>query len=218
MPNSYVALPVEGWHSAGKKFRTQQRTVGGLVVESPAFTTAPRATFYLSTPVQACAGGKYFLDFYNIPSSGKIRYVEKLFIQNAQLTAIASGVSPATVGAIEFEIHRTNNYPTNGTNMNGVRADSADGTIMPYNCVYGATIVAESTLLYSWYTNNDEIGLTGAFPQFMYQAMISQQPEPDLGEFKSFKLLEGQGFCVKQITNYTLGQFAVLAVISEEDV
>jgi hypothetical protein len=214
MPDSYVGLPQENWYGAGKLFRAQERTIGGNVVEETFYALSGEPTYWAFAPAQACAGNKYFFAFLNNAGSGKVRTVRKLFIQNAQLAVIASGTSPATVGMIEIDILRITAI-TGGTAITPNPADTTDPAMTNYTCVYSPTSCTDSTLLCAWYTNNDEIGVTGDIWQAMIQQLISADPEEGWGKFAETRLNPGEGLAVKMITNFTLGQFSVFAVISE---
>lgn len=215
MPESYVALPVEGWHSAGKKFRAKQRTVGANTVQEQSITPAGSPTYWVWAPAQACAQNKYFLAFLNNVGSAQYLTVKKLFIVNAQLTAITSGVSPSTVGQIQINVERITAV-TGGTALTANPLDTGDGALTNYVAYSTATGVTDSTLLYSWFTNNDEIGLTGDIFLAMFEQAASNLAEGEFGEFKEFEVGPGEGFAVKMITNYTLGQFGALAVLTKE--
>jgi hypothetical protein len=213
MPESYIGLPVDAF--TGKKFRARERTVGSTTVLEQSISPAPSPTYWVWAPAQACAGGKYFLAFLNAVASGQYLTVKKLFIVNAQLAAIVSGVTPSTVGQIQIDVRRITAIVA-GTAITANPIDTVDGALTNYTAVYSPTTCTDSTLLYSWFTNNDEIGVTGDIWMAIVEQFASSLAEGDFGEFKEFEVGPGEGFAVKMITNYTLGQFGVLAVLTKE--
>lgn len=214
MPESYLRLPAESTFT-GKKFRAMQRTYAGSTVLEQYSGPAGEPTHYVFAPAQACAQNKYFWAFFNGAASTKVRTVRKLFLQNAQLPAIVSGIAPATVGMMQFDFLRITAV-TGGTAITATPVDTNDPTLTNYSAYYGATGVTDSTVLFSWFTNNDELGLTGDISQGTIQAFLSLVTESPWGELRDIELQPGQGLAVKQITNFTLGQFSVLGVLSED--
>lgn len=199
----------------GKKLRTRQRVIGADTIQEQFIAIAAEKTYYVRTGAILTAQNRLFMAFLNNAGSGQVLKVRRLFIQNCQLTAITSGTAPATVGGIEFEVRKITSI-TGGTSLTANPADSVDGALANYNARSAPTSVTEGASLYSWYTNNDEIGLTGAFSQYQFQALTSSLI--DGWELRELTLQPGEGFCVKQITNISgRGQFDVLAVISKED-
>jgi hypothetical protein len=210
MPASYVRVPPDG---TGKKLRTRERSVGADVVHEQMLVLGAEPCWYLRSGPLACAANKIFLAFLNNAGSGQVLKVRRIWIQNAQLPAITSGTAPATVGMMQFDVKRIT-AATGGTALTANPIDTVDGALPTYTAYATATGVTESTVLYPWYTNNDEIGLTGGFPQAIYQQVVSSLI--DGWEIRELTLNPGEGFCVKQITNFTLGQFDVLAVIAKD--
>lgn len=210
MPHSYIQLPLDG---SGKKLRTRQRVLEDDTVQEQIFALGAEPSYYVQTPAIACAQNKLFLSFMNNALSGQVLKLRRLWILNAQLTAITSGTAPATVGMMEFQVKRISAI-IGGTAVTPQPTDTVDGALTNYTAVHTATSATEGVQLYSWYTNNDEAGLTGDMWQAMLQQCISSAI--DGWEMREIELQPGEGFCVKQITNFTLGQFSVLAVISKE--
>lgn len=214
MPASYVELP-DDTGMPGKKFRAQQRTVGADTVYEQSVGPGGRPTYWIWAPAQACAQNKYFLALQNGALATKTRIVEKLWITNAQLAVIASGTAPATVGMMEFQVLRVTAI-VGGTATTPNPVDTNDAALSNFTAVYSPTSCTDSTLLFSWFTNNDEIGITGDLLQATLQNLVSSLCEDNWGEFKAVELQPGEGLAVKQITNFTLGQFGVLAVVTED--
>lgn len=203
MPESFVQVPVD---STGKKLRTRQRTIGANTVEEQYMALGADPTWWIWTGSLACAGNKLFLSFLNNAGSGQVLRVRKLFLNNSTLAA-AAGVG------IEFQVKRISAI-VGGTAVVPNIVDTADTALTAVTCVHTATSATEGVILFSWYTNNDEIGLTGGFPQATIQALTSLLPEGP--EIKELVLNPGEGFCVKQITASTIGTFGVLAVVTRD--
>lgn len=210
MPASYIQVPPDG---SGKKLRTRQRVIGADTVEEQFIAVGAEPTYYVKTGPLQCAGNRIFLAFINDAGSGQDLKLRRLFIQNSQMAPIVSGTAPATVGMLVFDVKEISAV-VGGATITPAPCDTADGALTGVTARLQPTSATEGDLLYSWYTNNDEIGLTGAFPQHMFQAAISSAIEG--WEVREITLNPGQGFCVKCITNYTIGTFDVLAVISKE--
>jgi hypothetical protein len=159
-------------------------------------------TYYVWVPQMALAQNKYFLAIRN--TAAQVVKLRKVFLVNAALAAV-TGVG------VQFDVRRISAI-TGGTAITPNPADTADGALPNVTVVHSPTAVTEGALLYSWFTNNDEIGLTGGFPQATLQSLISLQPEGN--EVKELTLNNGEGMCLKQITSTTVGSFGVLAVLT----
>lgn len=200
MPDSFIQLPAD---STGKKMRTRQRTISSQTVEEQFIALGAEPTYMVWAPSQACAANKLFLSILNNAGSGQVLRVRKLFLSNSALTAV-TGVG------IQFDVKRISGI-TGGTGITPNPSDTADGALTNYTATYGNT-ATEGIVLFSWYTNNDEIGLTGGFPQATIQALTSLLPEGP--EIRELTLNPGEGFCLKQITSSAVGSFGVLAVVT----
>ncbi|HEX5780739.1 MAG TPA: hypothetical protein VFX80_02395 [Solirubrobacteraceae bacterium] len=218
-PASFVRVPPDG---TGKKLRTRERVIGADTVHEQFLTLGSDPTWLVRSGPLACAQNKLFLCFRNTASGGyqyeQTLRVRRLYIQNAQLPAIVSGTAPSTVGMMQFDVKRISAY-VGGTAVTAAAYDTAEpeeAALSRYTAHHTATSATEGVTLFSWFTNNDEIGLTGAFPQAMYQQCVSSLI--DGWELRELVLRPGEGFCVKQITNFTLGAFDVLAVVSRDQI
>jgi hypothetical protein len=201
MPESFVQLPAD---STGKKLRTRQRVIGSNTVQEQFVAQSAEPTYYIWVAPVAPAANKYFLACLNTAAQPvKLR---KMFLINAQLTAV-TGVG------LQFDVRRISSI-TAGTGVTPNPADTVDGAIASFTCVHAPSAVTEGVLLYSWYTNNDEIGLTNGFPSSFLQSLISMQPEG--AELRELTLNQNEGFCVKQITSSTVGSYGVLAVVTKD--
>lgn len=192
-------------NSTGNKMRTRRRVVGANTVHEQYVAQAGEPTYYIWVTPMALAANKLFLSFLNT-AAGQIIKLRKLFFINAQLTAV-TGVG------IQFDVKRISGI-SGGTAITPNPVDTGDGALSGVTCVHSATSATEGVLLYSWYTNNDEIGLTNALSMAAVQAMFSAQPEGP--EIKELNMRQNEGFCVKQITSSTIGLYGLLAVITVE--
>jgi len=203
MPESYVQLPVD---STGKKMRTRQRVISAQTVEEQFIALGAEPTYMLWAPAQTPAQNKLFMAVLNQAGSGQVIRVRKLFLSNAALAAVAG------IG-LEFQLKRISAI-AGGTAITANPSDTTDGALTGVTATYGST-ATEGVTLFSWYTNNDEIGVTGGFPQATIQALTSLLPEGP--EIRELTLNPGEGFCFKQITSgtgSTVGSFGVLAVLT----
>jgi hypothetical protein len=191
--------------STGAKTRTRTRVVGANTVHEQYIAQSADPTYYVWSTPAACAQNRQVLSLLNTSATQVIK-VRKLFLINAQLTAV-TGVG------LQYDVKRISTL-TGGTAITPNPADTADGALSGFTCAAGGT-VTEGVLLYSWYTMNDEIGVTAAAAVGGYlQASISMQPEGN--EVKELNLRNGEGFTVKQITNSTVGSYGALAVVTVE--
>lgn len=156
------------------------------------------ASYYIWVSPQACAQNKFFLAFKNT-GADQIVELKELRLINGQ-TAAATGV------AVEFDFIRITAI-TGGTDVTPVQADSGDGTLANFTCVHTATSVTAGSTLFAYFTNNDEVGATGAFPTTAIEGTQNLLPAPIISR-------NGSGVTVKQITNSTAGSFGVLALIN----
>lgn len=204
MAESYVQVATDG---SGKRVRTRSRLVNAVTVEEQYIAMAADPTYYVWVVATACATNKYFWASRNNSATNVIK-LRKLFLCNATTTAV-------TGTPIQFDITRSTTI-VGGALTSPNPMDTNDGTLTAANftSVSGPSSVTQGVTLYSWYTNNDEIGVTNAFPTATIQAGISLSPEGN--EIKELVLRNGEGVCVKQITNSAVGQYALLAVITVE--
>lgn len=162
-------------------------------------------TWYIWVPALACAQNKLYLSFLNTGAQ-KLR-LKKLFLQNAQLAAI-TGVG------IQFDFLHGITAISGGTAVTPRLMDSVDAALTGITCVHTATSVTGGNTVFSWFTNNDEIGLTGGFPQATIQGLISIMPEGS--EIKEPCYNQNEGFALKLITSTAVGAFGVLAVVTRD--
>lgn len=193
--------------SDGRRVRTRQRLISAVSVEEQYVAMAGEPTYYLWSASTPCAANQYNLAVKNLMTNQLVK-LRKLFLINTQLTA-ATGV------ALQFDITRCSSI-TGGQVVTPNAADSNDGSITTaqFTSVRSPSSVTQGVTLYSWFTTNDEIGVTQAFPSSYIQAGINMHPEG--GEIKELVLRQNEGVCIKQITSSAVGAFAVLAVITIE--
>lgn len=210
MPQSFVQLAPDG---AGKKMRTRQKTVGANVVQEHYLRHPSDPTWYVNTGPMAIAlvTGKVFFAILNNAGSGQTIRVRKLFLLNTQLGAITTNQMQ------EFAVRKITTI-AGGTALTLNPLDTTDGALTNVTCVHSPSSVVEATnpQMYSIYTNTDEIGATGAFPQHVYFASISAQPEE--WRLKEWALAPGEGVSVNQITATATGtgSFEIMAVVTKD--
>jgi hypothetical protein len=78
-----------------------------------------------------------------------------------------------------------------------------------------STPVTEGSILWAIAVNNDEIPLTGLNTAFNGTSIMPAICDPRAGKLT---LREGEGICVKQITNSSVGTFAWIIQFSTQDV
>jgi hypothetical protein len=201
VPESYIQLPTD---STGKKMRTRQKVVAAQTVEEQFIALGAEPTYLIWTGAVSLTANRLLLSLLNLAASGQVLRVRKLFLVNAQLVA-AAGIG------VEYQVKRISAI-TGGTSITPNPSDTGDGALTNVTCVHSATSATEGIVLFSWYTNNDEIGLTGGFPQATIQALTSMLPEGP--EIRELTLNPGEGFCLKQITSTTIGSMGALAVVT----
>jgi hypothetical protein len=200
VPESYVQVPA---NSTGVKLRSRQRTVGANTVDEQFFTAAPDVTFYAYSGSAACAANKHFLSILN--TGAQVFHVEALYLINTALVAL-TGV------ALQFDIKKVTAV-SGGTAITVQQADSTDTAIASTTIQTAPPTVTEGAVLWSHFTNNDEVGVTNGFPTSNLQAWTNMIP--DIPNVKKPTLNVNEGITVKQITSSTVGSFAVLAVITK---
>ena len=102
-----------------------------------------------------------------------------------------------------------------GTAITPQSADSDNPALPAEVTVRTAGTVTEGALLFPLSFNNDEAGATMAFPSTQLLAATNWLIEGP--EVQGYRLREGEGFTVKQITSSTVGQFAWLLVFTVDD-
>jgi len=156
------------------------------------------ARYYVWVTSQACAQNKLFLSILNT-TADQIVKLESLYLVNSKLSSV-TGVG------IEFDALKITAI-TGGTAVTPVPADSGDGTAASFTCVHTATSVTGSTIFFSHFTSDDEVGVTGAFPTQMIERFGNLLPTPLI-------LKKNIGLALKQITASTAGSFGVLAIVN----
>ena len=203
MAEGVVQVPPD---STGAKLRTRTRTVGANTVHEQAFWPAANPTWYVWSGSLACAANKHFLSFLNNAASGQIFKVRGIYLQNTGLTAV-TGVG------LQFDIKRITAV-SGGAAITPQIADSTDTAIASVTVQTAPTAVTEGAVLYSWFTTNDEVGVTNAFPSSFIQGATNLMPVGN--EIKELTLNQNEGVTVKQITSSAVGSFAVLMVVTKE--
>lgn len=204
MADGVVQVPPD---STGAKMRTRTRVVASNTVHEQYIAQAADPTYYIWSTPAACAQNRQVLSILNASGSTVLVKVRKLFLINAQLSAVTG------VGA-QWDVKRATAH-SGGTLITPETVDSADGAInASVTCRSGATSVTEGNLLFSTYSNTDEVlSSAGSLNAGLY-ALISLMPEGP--EIKELNLRAGEGLTVKQITNTTVGTYGALAVVTVE--
>ena len=155
--------------------------------------------YYVYTGSIANAQNLYVLSILN-NTAGSVLRVWDMRIINTALSAV-TGVG------IEFDIMGITTV-TGGTAVVPVPAHSADAALgTAIVCTSTSTGVTDGAVYTALFTNNDEVGLTGALgAESSIRAGRNLLMTP-------LELLKGYGVAVKQITNTTVGSCAVCAVI-----
>lgn len=200
MADSYVQLPSDG---VGKKLRTRTQTIAAQTVHEQAIYNVAEPTWYVWSGATALAANKHHLSILN--TGAQVIKIRKLFLVNAALAAV-TGVG------VQYDIKRITAC-SGGSAITAQIMDSGDTALSSVTILNGPTSVTEGAVLFPWYTNNDEIGLTGGFPQATIQSLFSLVPEGL--EIKEPVLNQNEGLTVKQITSTVIGSVGVLAVITK---
>lgn len=202
MPESYTQVPP---NSTGNKLRTRTRTIGANTVHEQAVFTAALPTYYVLADAVAFAANKQMISILNGAGSGVMVTVKKLFLIDLQLSS-ATGV------AVRQDVKRITAH-SGGTAITPQSVDSANPALpAEVTARTGATSVTEGALLFPLTFTNDEVGATQAFPSTQLLAGLNWMPAGE--EIQEFRLREGEGITVKNITSTTVGSFAYLFVIT----
>ena len=156
-------------------------------------------TYYWYRTNTAGAQNQRTLDIFNASGSGVIVRIRKMFIQH--------DMSAVTGVGHKFDIIRTTAVGTGGTTITAGKADTANAALPAqvtarFNATGGAT---EGGVLFSASVDPEETR-----PSAGIMGMINWIPEgPNIQEIV---LREGEGLLLKQITNSTVGVWAVTLV------
>lgn len=122
------------------------------------------------------------------------------------LRIINTALSAVTGVGLRFDVIKITTA-TGGDAVTPVPAHGGDPNLAATTvaCYSTGTGVTDGSTLFAVHTNNDEIGLTGAFPESALRASLNLLPTP-------VTCLDETGIAVKQITNSTAGTVAVLMI------
>lgn len=204
MAEGTVQLPADG---VGSKLRTKTRTISAATVHEQQLGLAADDTFYAWSGSQACATSQQFITLLNTGAAQVLR-LQALYLINTAAAAI-TGV------ALQFDLKKVTAVTVGtGTALTVQQMDSADTALATTTVATKAQTVTEGAVLYSYWTNNDEIGATNAFPTSVSQN--GQNLIPDIPGVKKPTFRVNEGFTLKQITTSVVGSYGVLAVITRE--
>jgi hypothetical protein len=201
---SYIQLPAD---STGRKLRTRQDVINGQTVETQIVTQGALPTFYAWSGAQPFANGKHFLSIFNVLASGKIVRIKKVYVINMQ-TAAVTGV------LFQMDFRKTTAQAA-GSAITAVAMDSQDAPpAQNVVAIAAGATVTNGPLLFSQILSNEEAAAAHASPTPMIQAGINWIPEGV--EVKEITIRPGEGFTVQNVTNTTVGSYAVLIVFTVE--
>lgn len=203
MAEGYTQVPP---NSTGNKLRTRTRTIGADDVHEQAVFTAAMPTYYALADAVALAANKHHLSVFNASGSGVLVSVKKLFQINLSLSAV-TGV------ALRFDIKRTTAQSA-GTAITPVSMDTTNPALPAQVTVNTGGTITESSLLYPFTTQNDELTASNAAVANYLTQYGNLMLEST--EMQELRLREGQGLTVKQITSTTVGSFAWLMAFTVE--
>jgi len=202
MADLHIQLPAD---STGKRLHTRVATSQGVQVHQEYQVVSDAATYYAWSGTQTMINNKYLLAITNTDSTQVIK-VRKLFLVNGQLAA-ATGVM------VPFNVCRIGTT-SGGASVVATANDTNDGALAGVTIVSSPTTVQLWGYLWPWFTNNDEIGATGGFPQHTIQSLGNLMMEgPDI---RPLTLRQNQGVAVRWSTTSVVGTFGVLAVFTVE--
>lgn len=199
---SYVELPAD---STGKRMRMREASRGGaeVVYEQYVLPTAD-PSWYVWGGSLACAANKHFLSILN--TGAQVLHIPHLRLVN---TAVAS----VTGIGLTFDVKRITAC-SGGSTITAQIVDTGDTALSSVTILAAPTAVTEGAVLFPRYTNNDEFGITGAFPTNAIANAENLLPD-ELG-IRQLTLRQNEGITVKQITSSAVGTLGVFAVITKE--
>lgn len=202
MADSWIQLPAD---STGKRLHTRVATSGSTQVHQEYQVMADAATYYVWSGTQTVINNKYLIAITNTASTQLIR-VRKLFMLNGQLAAVTGAMTALNVARI--------GTTTGGTSIVATATDPSDGALSGATIVSSPTTVQLWGYLWPWFTNSDEIGATGGFPQHTIQQLGNLLMEGN--DLRPLTLRQNQGVAIRWSSTSTVGTFGVLAVITVE--
>lgn len=203
MAESFTQVPP---NSTGNKMRTRNRTIGANDVHEQAVFTSAVPTYYAVADAVAFANGKTHFSIVNEAGSGVLVAIKKLFAINLQTSAV-------TGAALRMEARKLTAH-SGGTAITAQSCDSDNAALPAQVTIKTNGTPTGTTLLYPFIITTEEETATAAATKNLMQAMFNLQPEG--GEVQEYRLREGQGFSVYQLTNATVGSYAWFMVFTVE--
>ena len=205
MPESFIQVPPD---STGKKTRTRSRTIGANDVHEQGVFTAALPTYWVLADAVAFATNKHHLSILNAAGSGKVVALKKLFQINLQLAGI-TGV------ALRFDFKRITAHAT-GTLLTPESCDSTDAALpAQITCRTNSGSATEGAILWPYGCQNDEVSAGNtAVANYLSQGLNWL---PEGVEMQEYRLREGEGITMKQITASSVGTFGWLLCFTVDD-
>jgi hypothetical protein len=204
MPESFTQVPP---NSTGNKMRTRSRVIGADTVHEQAVFQGALPTYYAVADATTFANGKTHISLVNAVGSGVVVALRKLFAINLQTSAV-------TGAALRLDVRRITGHSA-GSLITPTTTDSNNPSLPAEITVRTNSTPTSPVLLYPFIVTVEEETATAALSKNMFQSMTNLQPEGL--EIQELRLREGEGVCVTQITNSTVGSYAWFAVFTVDD-
>lgn len=204
MAESFTQVPP---NSTGNKMRTRSRVIGADTVHEQAVFQGALPTYYAVADATAFANGKTHISLMNAAGSGVVVAVRKIFAVNIQTAAI-------TGAALRLDVRRMTAH-SGGSLITPTTSDSNNPALPAEVTVRTGSTPTSPTLLYPFIITVEEETATAALTKNMFQAMTNLQPEGL--EIQEMRLREGEGLCITQITNSTVGSYAWFIVFTVDN-
>lgn len=202
MPENYFQLPSD---STGAKIRDNLRTVGANDVHTGAAYQTAAAT-WIAVAETTCANALRHFSLLNTDANNVVK-IKKIFVAITQEATVAGA-------ALRFDIKRITDH-SGGSDITPLQHDTTEAALPAgITCKRGAT-TTEGALLFPLTFSNDEELLTQTSGAQLLMAGLNWIPEGI--ELQEPTLRQNEGFCIRQITNSSVGTLAWIVVFTVED-